>query len=302
MKKIIAAIMAFVLVLGLASCGVSSSDQQALSSKLDAISAQLDSVLEAMETNGGGSSESTDNVAISDEEVTDLSGEDVTDLLGEDVTDVTGEGQTNPQTSGNKTTAAATSNDPSKWTTQQIIDYYKKAASISKGKTAQTMTITELPGILSPLKGMINGALKSNSTPFSGITGGYANLTPSDLKSASAKKSGNYIIINMIPKTQVDDAYGKATEGTTGHLISVLDGVAMAVDALGVSAEYPDGSVKLTYKNGYAKDIKINTKTGVIESGSWGYDIDILLNGCKLSFITLKNVSGTVLYRLKYPA
>ena len=294
MKKIIAAIMAFVLVLGLASCGVSSSDQQALSSKLDAISAQLDSVLEAMETNGGAQGGADNNV--------DVDGEEVTDPSGEDVTDATVEGQTNSQTSGNKTTAAATSNDPSKWTTQQIIDYYKKAASISKGKTAQTMTITELPGILSPLKGMINGALKSNSTPFSGITGGYANLTPSDLKSASAKKSGNYIIINMIPKTQVDDAYGKATEGTTGHLISVLDGVAMAVDALGVSAEYPDGSVKLTYKNGYAKDIKINTKTGVIESGSWGYDIDILLNGCKLSFITLKNVSGTVLYRLKYPA
>lgn len=299
MKKIIAAVMALVLVLTLASCGVSSSDQQALSSKLDSISAQLDTILETIGTNGGSSGEVVDNVG--GEEVTDVIGEDVTDVFGEDLTNASGETPTN-KTPSNQTTKKSDSSDPSKWTTQQIVDYYKKAASMSKGKSAQTMTITELPGIFSRLEGLINSTLQKNSQPFSGITGGYAKLTASDLKSASAKKSGNYIIINMVPKTQVDDAYGKATEGTTGHLISVLDGVAMAVDALGVSAEYPDGSVKLTYKNGFAKNIKINTKTGVIESGSWGYDLYVSLNGCKLSFIPIKNVNGTVLYRVSYPA
>lgn len=299
MKKIIAAVMALVLVLTLASCGISSSEQQALSSKLDSISAQLDTILETIGTNGGGSGEVVDNVG--GEDVTDVAGEDVTDVFGEDLTNASGETPTN-KTPSNQTTKKSDSSDPSKWTTQQIVDYYKKAASVSKGKSAQTMTITSLPGILSPLKSLFNSTLQKNSQPFSGITGGYAKLTASDLKSASAKKSGNYIIINMVPKTQVDDAYGKATEGTTGHLISVLDGIAMAVDALGLSAEYPDGSVKLTYKNGFAKNIKINTKTGVIESGSWGYDLDIALNGCKLSVFTLKDVNGTVLYRVSYPA
>ena len=183
-----------------------------------------------------------------------------------------------------------------------IVDFYKKAAAATKGKSAQSMTIQELPGALSVLKGVISNAMAKNSTSFDGITGGYWNLTASDLTSANAKASGNYIIINMNAKEQIDGAYGKAKEGTTGHLVDVLDGVASVVNALGVPAEYPDGSVKLDYKNGYAKNIKINTKTGQIESGEWGYDLYATVNGAKLAGITLRNVNAVIIYRVKYPA
>ncbi|MBQ7580686.1 MAG: hypothetical protein IJU39_05200 [Clostridia bacterium] len=208
---------------------------------------------------------------------------------------------TKPATTKPSTTKPTTV-DPANWSTEQIVDYYKKAAAATKGKSAQTMSIQELPAILSPLKGVIGNALAKSSTPFDGITGGYQNLTASDLTSASAKASGNYIIINMNAKEQIDGAYGKAKEGTTGHLVTVLDGVASVVDALGVSAEYPEGSVKLDYKNGYAKNVKINTKTGQIESGEWGYDLYANVNGAKLSFLTLRNVNAVIIYRVKYPA
>lgn len=300
MKKIIAIVMAIVMVLTFASCG-SSAGQEAISKKLDAISEQLDNVIDSIENGGTGVSGDVgdDDKVIIDEEP---SGEAVTDASGEVVTDASGEVKTEAPKATKAPASSSNSNDPSKWTTQQIVDYYKKAASLAKGKSAQTMSIDEVPGILNLLKGLINNTLKERSEPFDGITGGYDKLQASDLKSASAKKSGNYIIINMVPKTQVDGAYGKSTEGTVGHLVSVLDGVATAVDALGVKAEYPEGSVKLEYKDGYAKNIKINAKTGVLESGSWGYKININLNGCKLSGITLKNVNAVITYSVVYPA
>lgn len=308
MKKIIAIVMALVMVLTLASCGASKSDRDAISAKIDALSQKLDEVKQAVQTGGNGGGNGGETIDEPGDEPggeEEITGEVVTDPSGEAVTNAEGETQTAaPKTtkSTKKSGSTTNSNDPSKWTTAQIVDYYKKAAAASKGKSGQTMTIQEVPGILSPLKGAINNALAKSSTPFDGITGGYANLVASDLTSAKASASGNYVIINMNAKEQIDGAYGKATEGTVGHLVSVLDGVATAVAALNVSAEYPEGSVKLDYKNAFAKNIKINTKTGQIESGEWGYDLYVTINGAKLSVFTLKNINATIIYRVKYPA
>lgn len=307
MKKVIAIFMALVLVLTMASCGVSKKDQQELSGKIDALSQQVDAMLEAVQTgsmNNGGeiNNGGEGDIVIPDDEEPTEEPEVVTDASGETVTDSSGEAKTVAPKSTTKKPATTTSNDPSKWTTQQIVDYYKKAAASTTGKSMQKMSIQEIPGILNIIKGPINSALEKRSGSFNGITGGYKNLKASDLTSASAKQSGNYIIINMTPKEQIDGAYGKAEEGTTGHLVSVLNGVATALAELGVKGEYPDGSVKLDYKNGYAKNIKINAKTGKIESGTWGYDLYVNINGAKLAGITLKNVNALILYRVSFPA
>ena len=318
MKKIIAVVMALVMVLTFASCGSSKSERDAISAKIDALAQKLEEVKQAVQTAGNGGADIGGGDDVGGEDVggedigdepfeDDVTGEAITDNSGEAVTNSEGETQTAaPKTTKSTTksgsTSASNSNDPSKWTAAQIVDYYKKAANISKQKSSQTMNLQEIHGILSPLKGIINKALQNNSAPFDGITGGYKSLVASDLTAANAKASGNYVIINMNAKEQIDGAYGKSTEGTVGHLVSVLDGVATAVDALGVPAEYPEGSVKLDYKNAFAKNIKINTKTGQIESGEWGYDLYITLNGAKLSVITIKNVNALLIYRVQYPA
>ena len=108
--------------------------------------------------------------------------------------------------------------------------------------------------------------------------------------------------MNLIPVEQIDGIYGKKKEGTVGHVVDVLDGVATAVQAIGLPAEYPDGSVTLNYKNAYAKNIIINTKTGKIVSGEWGYDLYVTINGAKLSVVTLKDVEASFAYKVKYPA
>ena len=194
------------------------------------------------------------------------------------------------------------SSNPSKWSVEHIVEYYKAAAGATSGQSAQSFEIIELPAIVNVVKGVINSALSQNSISFDGITGGYENLVASDLKSAQAYSLGNYIYISLVPREQVDGIYGKKKEGTVGHVVDVLDGVATAVQAIGLSAEYPDGSVTLDYKNAYAKNIKINTRTGEIVSGEWGYDLYVTVNGAKLAGITFKNVEAAFSYKVNFPA
>lgn len=315
MKKVIAILMAASMLLLLASCGADDSRNE-LSSKLDSISEKLDDVISAIESSGTGAGNASGNNSSSDVSEDDVDVEDtgdeeeeaeeVTDASGEVVTDASGEKVTKKPTAKTTKKAGSNSDDPAKWSTQQIVDYYKAAAAKTDKtdkKSDQTMALQgKLSGAYQVLAGPINGALKKGSTPFKGITGGFDKLVVSDLKAASAKKSGNYIIINLTPKEQTDGAYGKSTEGPVGHVVSVLDGIGAAVDSIGLPAEYPDGSVKLIYKNAFAKNIKINEKTGLIESGSWGYDVNMILNGCKLSVVTIKNFSGVITYRASFPS
>lgn len=200
-------------------------------------------------------------------------------------------------------TAGTPISDPSTWTTQQIVDYYKAAAGNTKGQSYQQMALKgKLPGMLSLFTGEVNDALKDSASSFNGITGGYSKLVASDLKSASARSEGDYVYINLNPKDQTDNEHGVADEGTVGHVIFVIGGVAEAIDELGYEANIPEGSIQFTYTNAYAKDIKINTKTGVIENGSWGYDVAIKLDGCSIEGYTMKNFKANVEYKVTYPA
>lgn len=211
----------------------------------------------------------------------------------------------NPFDDGDSTSVSEISEDPSNpsnWTVEQIVDYYKTAAAATKGQSGQSYEILELPSVLNLIKSTINNALSQRSVPIEGITGGYENLTASDLTNATASKSGLYVTINLTPKDQTDGIKGRAKEGTVGHVVDVIDGVGEAVGVLGVPAEYPEGSVTLEYKNAYAKNIKINTLTGRIVSGEWGYDLFVTVNGAKLAGIKLNNVKASFSYTVSYPA
>lgn len=203
---------------------------------------------------------------------------------------------------GSGTSVSTISDSPLFWSKEQVVDYYKKAAAATDGKSVQTISVIELPSTLNSFKLVINSALAAASISTNGITGGYQNLTASDLTSARAFKLGNYIYVNLSPKDQTDGIYGKKKEGTVGHVVDVLDGVATAVQAIGLPAEYPEGSVKLDYKKAYAKNVKINAQTGKIESGEWGYNLYVSVNGAKLSKVTLKDVNASFSFKVKYPA
>jgi len=195
------------------------------------------------------------------------------------------------------------------WTTEEVIDYYKKAAVATEKagcKSKQTMSLQSLDGgegfvgaILSALEGAGKKALEKNSNTYDGLTGGHEKLTVSDVKSATAKLNGDYIIVNIVPKDQTDGIKGNSQEGTVGHLVSVLDSVATAIEEMGLQADIPDGSVTLFYNNAYAKDIKINASTGKIESGKWGYTVNASINGMKILGVTLRGVKAVISYSVE---
>lgn len=198
-------------------------------------------------------------------------------------------------TTAAETTTAVPSDDPSKWTDEEIIAFYKAAAIKTHPKVqhSQTMTMDSLSiGEGGGVGGFfidkvavpaINGVLKKNSTTFDGITGGYKDLVASDAKSIKAYKSGNYTVIEMTMKEQTDGKHGHNMSGTVGHAITVLGDVSIAV------AEFPqfkidtdNADIKIYYNNATVK-VKIN-QNGMIEKGTWEYTASVSIKNLALNF------------------
>lgn len=185
--------------------------------------------------------------------------------------------------------------DPSQWTDEQIIEFYKAAATKSHptAKHSQTMTLGDL--VIGEGGGAggffidkvaipaINGVLKKNSTDFDGITGGYKDLVVTDAKSLKAYKQGNYTVIEMTMKDQIDGKHGHNMSGTVGHAITVLGDVSIAV------AEFPqfkidtdNADIKIHYNNATVK-VRIN-QNGIIEKGTWKYVASVDIKNLALNF------------------
>ncbi len=196
--------------------------------------------------------------------------------------------------------------NPSDWTKEEIIDFYKKAASKSNpnAKSTQVMVLNELvindgDGALGffikILEPAIASVVKKNAFDFDGITGGFANLTVDDAQSIKAYKSGDSTIVEMIMKPQTDGVHGKEYEGSVGHAITVLGDVSK------VLAEFPQFEVDLDnadvdvhYVNPTVK-VKIN-KDGIIEKGSWQYTCDPEIRNITISGITIRKADAKIDY------
>lgn len=200
--------------------------------------------------------------------------------------------------------------DPSKWTVEQIVACYKSGMAKEDHDGVQTdqefQLVGDLPGATSALKSPINLAMKIGAQPYGALTGGYWDLQASDLKKATARKEGDYVVINLYPKEQVDGAKGKEHEGTVGHVCNVVQGIDDVISYIEenyavLNAYYDDDSIILKYPNAYAENVRINTKTGKMESGTWGYDVEVYLDHCGLLGIEFKNFHTTIRWKCWYP-
>lgn len=225
------------------------------------------------------------------------------DPFEEPTSSVTEISQTNPEDPHTvieePETPPADPNDPSSWTVAQIVDFYKTAAKKTDAKGCKShseMKTVSLKNVPSLLKSTVENAINSNKEDRDGITGGYANLKASDLQIATARKDGNKIIITMIPKDQTDGSNGREGEGTVGHVIYVVNGVEQVLSKTGMTGNFPEGTVRIEYKHAYANNIVVNVSTGLIESGTWGYDAYVYLNGCTVSGFKLNNIEAVIKY------
>lgn len=291
--SILAVLLAFAIVFGVVTVGKSSAEKGLAQAGSDVI------------VNDNNNSSSNGN-SVSGDESADTGANDATD---ENITDDTENGDS----AQNEDTQEETDEpqrelpqNPAEWTKAEIVNYYKMAANKSTGvKSIQKMTMDNgmdvkinngalnfMIGLAEPI---IKAALKANSTEFDGITGGYNDLVPSDIKSAKAYKEGKYMIIEMAPVEQTDDAYGDTFKGTTGHAISVVGNIAVVADNFpDWNINFKDAFVELKYINPQLK-VKIN-ENGVIEKGTWSYVVGVTVRGLQIEKIIVENAKTDINY------
>lgn len=295
LTSFLAVLMAVVLAVGVIFVGKSTSEKSIAPAGTDVQTNNTD--------NNAPNNSTSDNVAAdgeTDEPVVDENGEPVV----EDNGGSTGDGENTNQE--NKEPARELPADPAEWTKAEIVNYYKTAAGKSTGaKSVQKMTMdngmdvtlnnSALEFVIGLAEPVIKAALKANSTEFDGITGGYKDLVPSDVKSAKAYKEGNYTIIEMTMVEQTDDAYGDTYKGTVGHAISVVGNIAVVADQFPKwTINFKDAFVELKYTNPKLK-VKINDK-GVIEKGTWSYVVGVTVKNLQIENVIVESATTDINY------
>lgn len=217
------------------------------------------------------------------------------DIITDGITEAFDSGDTSvtssEENSAEESTAAETTideaADPSNWSTEQIIDAYKKAAQKSNSKVKSAHGI-ELKSVsvnddeIDFIIPIMQKLLENNSEEKDGITGGFNKLSSSDVKSAKAYKKGNNTVIELVMKDQVSGAREDALEGSVGHAITAVGDIGVVVDQLtdlGLPLEISEKDTKIYYTDATVK-VVINPN-GEIVNGTWSYTVDINLNNYK---------------------
>ncbi len=311
MKKILAILMAAVMVLSFAACGKNGDDTETT----------LPEESTADTAVGGDVEETTaeEETEVVTEVVTNESGEAVTDKNGEAVTEevTKKEDETTKKTDENTPTQAGTK-PVSQWSNQEILDFYNKAVkaadeapdsqklhgqSTMKLKSGTSITADGgLGSVLKVISPIVESALERNSSSTSNVPG-YGEIKLSDLKSISATENGGKIVVKMTVKEQTDGPAADGSAGTVGRAIGTLGNIQGALNELGAEFVRGRDTVTLTYT-----DVTINATldkdTGKIVGGTYHYVVNILVKDAqiKISIISpnVKNLKAYVDYTVKF--
>lgn len=180
------------------------------------------------------------------------------------------------------------SDNPADWSIEQIVDAYKAAAkkTHSSVKSQHSIEIKSIKvnddEIPSFAQSIMKTLLKNNSSEKDGITGGYNNLTASDVTSAKAYKNGSALIIEMTMKKQTAGANEDADSGSVGHAITTVGDISVVtkqLEDLRLPLDLNEKETKIYYTNPTVK-VMIDPN-GKIVNGTWQYTVDIRLNNYK---------------------
>ncbi|MEE0065065.1 MAG: hypothetical protein UEY93_08275 [Acutalibacteraceae bacterium] len=248
MKKILAIILAAVLVLSFAACKKNDTNN--------------DTTAGDAQTSGQAADVSaSDDTASSEEASSEVETEVVTDKEGHTVIE----------------TKASQSSDTKNTT---------KGSITADGSLGALLKIAQKP---------VANALNKNSKDRTDIPGKPSGMQASHMKSASAVTSGNYTTITFNVKDQTQGAKADNHSGSVGCAVGTLGDVDNAIRELGLSVDYKDGKIELTYTNCKVV-VKIDNTTGKIVEGSWAYDVNVYANGIKVSIVSVNNLKGIVAF------
>lgn len=284
MKKIIAIILAIVLVLSFAACKKTDKNPDTTTTAADAQTSEQAGNVAGEETSSEAESETaSDEGSTSDETDAVKPSESKTPSGGSTVT---------PSKDLNTNDAAA------------CIKAYQAAIAKTKqfksGRQSMSLKgeITAsgfLGAIFNVAQKSIANALSKNSKDRTDIPGNPSGMKASHMKSASAVTSGNYTTITFNVKDQTQGPKESNHAGSVGCAVGTLGDVDRAIKELGLKVDYKDGKIALTYTN--CKVVaKIDNTTGKIVEGSWVYDVNVYANGIKVSGVSVNNLKGIVAF------
>ncbi len=293
-KRVIAAILSLLLIISLASCKEKedNSTEQESSTVINNIAEET--VVE--------------NVLNTESAVLNTTSEPSVQITSQPAstedTNASTESTTKPTSAETQKETAASSDDPANWSKEKIIEEYKIAArkSRSTAKSNQKITLKnisinngEYDSAISMVKPIIAKFIESKSTDIDGITGGFENLIPKDVKSAKAYKTDDGTVIEMTIVEQTSGAKEDALSGSVGHAITAVGDISTVIGDLsdmGLPLEISEKDTKIYYTNPVVK-VVIN-ENGEIISGTWSYTVEICMNNLKAFGKTVDKASITM--------
>ena len=183
--------------------------------------------------------------------------------------------------------------DVSEWTEEDIVAYYKKAASKSAWRLAGERTLDTK---------FVNDSVESNDelsqllydsvsayipTKFRGVMGDYRKLTVDDCKSAKAYADGEYLVIEIAFKDEIDSMHDENDVVTASHGMKLLensDAQWTNIRLMGLYGQVYDlseGDLLMKYTDAKAK-VKIN-KRGAVEEGEWSFGATMTFRNVKIT-------------------
>ena len=196
----------------------------------------------------------------------------------------------------------------------EVLAFYQWAASYNdKSQYTKTLRLISIDGgsekinkRLDIFEPIAKKAVEKNSITGDVLPGKYAAIKVSDWQSASAVSDGEYTTLTIQVAPQTDGAFGKEFDGPVGRSMTVLNGIAVAIDEMpGVSADFENGDVAIEYLHPTIK-VKVDNRTGLFVPGtcSWSYRVHPVLYSLDakvLAFtVHLQNASGYIDYTMSY--
>ncbi len=294
MKKILALLLAAVMVFAFAACGGKTEDDTTTTTT-DLFADFEDDTTAAPAEDTTAAPAAEDTTAAPADATTAPAAEDTTAAAGESTT--AAESTTAPSAGLNSTNA------------EEVVAYYNAAVkktndSKKAPKGHSTMKLDgEITGdgaigtILQFLSPAAEKALAKNSVETDYIPG-KGMLKASDVTKAQASSKNGVTTIVIQLKDQTDGPKVESTEGPVGRGIGTLGNIDKALSELGAEITEGKDTVKLTYTNAYIK-CTINESTGMVTGGTWHYLVKIFVGDAKAKLgisANLKNLKAAVDY------
>lgn len=270
-KRLTAIVLSFVMLFSLSGCNGDDGEKT------------------PQETTTQGMTQETAEEKVTDEDVTEekTSSDEKVTVENEETT-ITDE-ETTSSVKKEETTKKSVSSD--EWTKEKIAEVYKNAAKKSNAtaKSSQKISLKkisvnngEFEGFFDFIMPIMSKLLANNSKETTGITGGYKNLTASDIANAKAYKVGDNTAIEMVMHEQVTGPGDDALSGSVGHAITAVGDIGAVVTQLkdlGIPLELSEKDTKIYYTKPVVK-VLINSD-GEIIKGTWKYTVEIRMDNYK---------------------